>query len=62
LGLILSANQTQPSTRVSAGRKQGDLLIDEAAKFDFVINLRTARSLGLSLPPDFIARADDVIE
>ena len=42
--------------------KPGDLPIDEAAKFDFVINLRTARSLGLSLPPDFIACADEVIE
>jgi putative tryptophan/tyrosine transport system substrate-binding protein len=48
--------------RILRGAKPGDLPIDEAAKFDFVINLRTAHKLGLDLPPDFIARADEVIE
>jgi ABC-type uncharacterized transport system substrate-binding protein len=48
--------------RILRGAKAGDLPIDEASKFDFVINLRTAHRLGLSLPPDFLARADEVIE
>lgn len=48
--------------RILRGAKPGDLPIDEAAKFDFVINLRTAHKLGLEFPPDFIARADEVIE
>jgi putative tryptophan/tyrosine transport system substrate-binding protein len=48
--------------RILRGAKPGDLPIDEAAKFDFVINLKTAHRLGLSLPPLFIARADEVIE
>jgi putative tryptophan/tyrosine transport system substrate-binding protein len=48
--------------RILRGAKPGDLPIDEASKFDFVINLRTAHSLGLSLPPLFVARADEVIE
>jgi putative ABC transport system substrate-binding protein len=48
--------------RILRGAKPGDLPIDEASKFDFVINLRTARNLGLSLPPLFVARADEVIE
>jgi ABC-type uncharacterized transport system substrate-binding protein len=48
--------------RILRGAKPGDLPIDEASKFDFVINLRAARRLGLSLPPDFLARADEVIE
>jgi putative ABC transport system substrate-binding protein len=48
--------------RILRGAKPGDLPIDEASKFDFVINLRTAHQLGLSLPPLFLARADEVIE
>ncbi len=48
--------------RILRGAKPGDLPIDEASKFDFVINLRAARQLGLSLPPLFLARADEVIE
>jgi putative ABC transport system substrate-binding protein len=48
--------------RILRGAKPGDLPIDEASKFDFVVNLRTARKLGLSLPPLFLARADEVIE
>jgi putative ABC transport system substrate-binding protein len=48
--------------RILWGAKPGDLPIDEAAKFDFVINLKTAQNLGLTLPPNFIARANEVIE
>jgi ABC-type uncharacterized transport system substrate-binding protein len=48
--------------RILRGAKPGDLPIDEAAKFDFIINLKTAHELGLDLPPDFIARAVEVIE
>jgi ABC-type uncharacterized transport system substrate-binding protein len=48
--------------RILRGAKPGDLPIDEASKFEFVVNLRAARQLGLSLPPLFLARADEVIE
>jgi putative tryptophan/tyrosine transport system substrate-binding protein len=48
--------------RILRGAKPGDLPIDEAAKFDFVVNLRTAHASGLSLPPLFLARANEVIE
>jgi ABC-type uncharacterized transport system substrate-binding protein len=44
------------------GASPGDLPVDEASKFDSVVNLRTARALGLSPTAEFLARVDEVIE
>jgi len=54
--------QGRYAAKLVRGTKPSELPVDQAARFEFVVNLKSARALGLTIPPEVLSRADEILE
>jgi putative ABC transport system substrate-binding protein len=60
--LAISRRHAQYVDRILRGASPAEIPVEQPTEYDLILNLRTAKALGLTVPPSLLARADEVIE